>query len=288
MNDEQFFLANAYLDDELTDAERAAAEADPEVMAEVDELRALQALMRDVEPPSEATQEAAIAAAMSHFGVVAPPATSQRVAPHRTRPSYSRYLAVAAGVLGVGLLGVAVANLGTGDDDDSASDEPAAEEPAAESRLTEDEPFAAESADDMATAEVPAEEPAEEPAMDAAEEAADEPASEPAEEPAEEPADGGAGAERPELTPDQVLTTPEEVGSFGTGLLEQQLDGTLPPTPNHSCPIDNVLGRADYRPADAVDAATTLLIAVDEPAEIVLGFDDESCELVVEGPLYLP
>ena len=54
--DEQYLLASAYLDGELTDDERRLAEADPAVMAEVEQLRALQAEIADVEPPTAAAQ----------------------------------------------------------------------------------------------------------------------------------------------------------------------------------------------------------------------------------------
>lgn len=296
MNDEQFFLANAYLDGELTVEERAIADADPEVMAAVEELRALQALVRDVDPPSSATRDAAMAAAMAAFVATDTAAPRDRRVPDpipfRPRPSYAKYLAVAAGVLGVGLFGVAVVNLDTGGDDDSA-DESAAEEPADEpaaelDRATEDQPLVADGGDDadqeVATAEAPDEDAADEPVMDDAEEPAEEPADEPAEEPADEPATG-VSLPRPEVTPGQVLTTPEELGSYGTDLLEQQSDGTLGATPNHACPIDDVLGRAEYQVGDEI---VPILVAVDEPNGIVLAFADETCEAVAEGPLYLP
>ena len=285
MNDEQFFLASAYLDGELTDAERALAETDPVVMAAVEELRAIQHLVRDVDPPGDATRNAAITAAMAQFTTGAATASSRRPAPapipFRPRPSYAKYLAVAAGVLGVGLLGVAVANLDTGGDDsmDTAA-EPAAEEPAEEPAVAilsddDDSRVAGDSAEQM-TSEMVADEPAEA--------AADEPAAAPAEEPAaEEPAvDAGT---RPALEPGQPLTSPEELGSFGTELLEAQQAGTLGATPNHACPVDDVLGSAEY----VVDGVPVpVLVAVDEPAGVVLAFADDTCEPVAEGPIYLP
>ncbi|HUF99730.1 MAG TPA: hypothetical protein VMM60_16505, partial [Ilumatobacter sp.] len=68
MNDDQYFLANAYIDGELTADERQFAEADPDVMSEVDRLRAMQSLLRESAPPSPAARSAAIAAAMAEFG----------------------------------------------------------------------------------------------------------------------------------------------------------------------------------------------------------------------------
>ena len=291
MNDDQFFLANAYLDGELTAEGRALAEADPVVMAEVAELRALQELVRDVPPPSDAVRGDAVAAALSEFAATRPPPAPAPI-PFRPRPAYAKYLAVAAGVLGVGLLGVAVANLDTGGGDDDAADmaaEEPAEEPAAEQaseeRLTEEAEIlagddAAEDADDVRTSEAAA---ADEPVMAPADEPMEEP--EPADVAAEEPAAEGGTGPRPVLVPGQVLTTPEELGSYGTGLVEQQRAGTLPATPNHACPIDSVLGRAEYQPDDA--AVVPVLVAVDEPAGVVLAFEDEACTFVAEGPLYL-
>lgn len=87
------------------------------------------------------------------------------------------------------------------------------------------------------------------------------------------------------LEPGQVLTTPAELGSFGTGLLEQVAAGTLGPTPNHACPVDNVLGEAVYQFGDEI---VPVLVAVDEPAAIVLAIDADDCTFVVDGPLYLP
>ncbi|MEO6570493.1 MAG: hypothetical protein ABIO83_03000, partial [Ilumatobacteraceae bacterium] len=99
MNDDQFLLANAYHDGELTAAERALAEADPAVMAGVDELRALAVELRDVEPPATVVRDAAVTAAMAEFHRIRTPAagpvTTATVASRR-RPSMSRWLAVAA------------------------------------------------------------------------------------------------------------------------------------------------------------------------------------------------
>ncbi|MDJ0770893.1 MAG: hypothetical protein QNJ12_19020 [Ilumatobacter sp.] len=134
MNDEQYFLANAYLDGELTDEERAIAEADPDVMSEVELLRALQADIRAVDPPTDASRESAIAAAMAEFTSTGAGAAATavrpaerpavRTVPFRPRPRYARYLSIAAAVVVVGLLGVVVVMGigGGGDDDDTAED----------------------------------------------------------------------------------------------------------------------------------------------------------------------
>ena len=64
MNAEHEFLASGYVDGDLTDDERRIAEADPAVMAEVEQLRALRAELADVPPPTTDARESAIAAAM--------------------------------------------------------------------------------------------------------------------------------------------------------------------------------------------------------------------------------
>ena len=290
MNDDQFFLANAYLDGELNDAERAIAETDPEVMAAVDELRALQELVRDVDPPLDTVRRTAIAAAMAEFAGSAAASAGRPSAPapipFRPRPSYAKYLAVAAGVLGVGVLGVAIANLDTGSDDSVGMASEPAEQPAeepAESRLAADADVFAEDAGD---GQMEGDMASDQPTMALVEESAEEPAEEPADQPAEEPASGpdSDGAVRPVLVPGQVLTTPEELGSFGTELLEADRAGELT-TPNAACPIENVLGRARYLDVDG--SVLDVLVAVDEPAAIVLAFKDDTCEFLVTGPLYL-
>lgn len=229
MNDDQLFLANAYVDGELTDDERVLAEADPAVMAEVDELRALQSQLRDVEPPSESTRESAIAAAMAEFKTaVVPPETvaasdaeadaasdagaappmaprSGIVVPLHRRSWFRPVLTAAAAAVGVGFFAVVIARGGGDDDDFDSADEPAAEvaeEPADEPADEAFGEFETDAADD-AGADAAVEEAAEEPADEMAE-AMEEPATateaeemaddemaeeEPADEPAAEPAD---------------------------------------------------------------------------------------------------
>ena len=67
MNDEQEHLASAYLDGALTDEERARAEADPDVMAAVQQLRELRRALSVVDAPNAARRDAAINAALGVF-----------------------------------------------------------------------------------------------------------------------------------------------------------------------------------------------------------------------------
>ena len=111
--------ASAYLDGELDAAEIAAAEADPAVMAEGAQLRALQESIRDVDQPTSYARDTAIAAALVEFDRRTHPVSVVRTRP---RPSYSRWLAVAAAVAGLAALGAVIATTGGrgGDDDDAA------------------------------------------------------------------------------------------------------------------------------------------------------------------------
>jgi hypothetical protein len=116
--------ASAYLDGELDAADSAAAEADPVVMAEVARLRSIQEAVRDVAAPSARAREAAIGAALADFDRQRQPVP---VTKSRSRPAYSRWLAVAAAVAGVAALGaVIVATARGGDDDHSAAEQTAA------------------------------------------------------------------------------------------------------------------------------------------------------------------
>jgi hypothetical protein len=285
MNEQQFLLANAYLDGELTDEERASAEADPTVMAGVEELRALQARVREVEPPSAAARDAAIAAAVAELrpaGAAAAPAaagSASRVVPFRPRPASARWLAFAAAAVGVGALGVVVVNgIGSGDDD-AAKEAPAAAEPAADEPASDESTRIAE--EGTAVAELATE--ADTAATDAG--AAEPLAEDAAAEPAAEPAQPTTGV-RPVIDPDAPVSTPEELGSYGTYLVELLAAGELPPTPNTSCATDTspgVIGRTQY----LVDGQPTeVLVEVDDVVGRVVAIDPDTCAPLVVGPLY--
>jgi hypothetical protein len=127
MTDDQLLLANAYVDDELAADERARAEADPEVMAEVVRLRIAITALRDVEPADPARREAALAAAMRSGErpvPVAPPI------PLRPKRSWWTGAGIAAAVVAI-LVGGAVVLRATsgGDDDDTSSIQLSADQP---------------------------------------------------------------------------------------------------------------------------------------------------------------
>jgi hypothetical protein len=117
--------ASAYLDGELDAPEIAAVEADPEVMAEVARLRSLQHEIRDVPAPSPYGRDMAVAAALAEFDTVhraVPAVTPMPSVRTARRPSYGRWMAVAAAIAGVAALGAVITTAGRngGDGDDAA------------------------------------------------------------------------------------------------------------------------------------------------------------------------
>jgi len=121
MNDEPtsdaLSRASAYLDGELDAPEMRSVEADPAVMVEVARLRALQDAIRDVQAPSSYARDLAIDAALGEFDRI-----HQPVAPvlrTKPRPSYGRWMAVAAAVAGLAALGAVITATARGGSDDS-------------------------------------------------------------------------------------------------------------------------------------------------------------------------
>ncbi len=314
MNDDQLFLANAYVDGELTDAERAIAEADPTVMAEVDELRALQAELRDVEPPTDTARESAIAAAMAEFTTttaVAAPAPSSPpgeaavapVVPLHRRAWFRPTLSIAAAAVGVGLFAVIVTQVGGGDDDSFDSAEPAAEavadEPADEPADESFGDFESSDADDAMRdgAGEPADEPADEPAAEPADEPAaaadaaeddmaeEEMAEEPAEEPAEEAAeDAGDSAEPGSVpvdltilsggTPDNPIVVEDDLVTYAIGLIRNRDLGELEPSPNHACAEAINVIANGFVVDDGVVVEALIDLSPDETTVVAWSLDD--------------
>jgi hypothetical protein len=152
MNDDLTLLASAYLDGDVTADERARVEADPDALAAVEQLRAVRALLSDIEPPSISVRETHLAAALSAWerlpaaervggrrdqtpagidaaavagaaSVTAPTSVSSR-----PRTVSTRWLTGAAAALVLVLAGGVALQLGTSSDDDSATETDATEE----------------------------------------------------------------------------------------------------------------------------------------------------------------
>lgn len=299
MNDEQNLLANAYFDGELTAEERRFAEADPEVMTEVEHLRALQFDLRDVAAPTPDAREAAIGAAMAAFGTATTAATATATAPaipFRKRPAYARYLGVAAAIVAVAGLGIVISqsDLGGGDDDSSATDEPVAQiealdeqfaEGTAESTfedtadtagdvIAESESGAGAAATAPADADIAADDGAEEAAEDMSDEAGgeDTPANVAAAERAIVPQD---------FDPDQPITDETDLWVYGSYLLDQRDRGALGPTPETECVGRFViLDSATYLRDDEL---IPVYVAVLEDDGLVVAIDRETCISLLVG-----
>lgn len=132
MNDDQLELASAYLDGEATTDERAVVESDPQLLAEVDRLRAVRAALGDVEPPLSPAREAAVAAALAVFDerpASTMPSTPGPSAPtnvipieHRRRLRRWQGLSAAAAAIVIVGGGIAITRRG-GDDTLPSSDQ---------------------------------------------------------------------------------------------------------------------------------------------------------------------
>ena len=264
MNDEQFFLANAYLDGELTDDEQVFAEADPVILAEVERLRALQARVRAVDPPSPLAKKRAVNAALEAFRVARVPLQPTRQPTRR----YARFVAIAAAVVAIGLMGVVIAKGGN----DTGSDEAARDSvdlasPAAEagSDLNASNTFGAMEAlsADAAQASVSTAESAEASALAGAADSAARLVAEP-------------------------LTSPTDLAAYAA-FVEQFPDSYgAPISPETRCPFPS---NAD--PSGVIAQTTYLLdgterdvlVAVDRATGQAFALDPTTCLILVEGPL---
>lgn len=119
-------LASAYLDGELDATERAAASADPEVMAAVESLALVRTLMADAAPVAASTRSAAIAAALAEFDAIRSAPSSHPAAARVAAPVVSlksrrmRVYRVLTGAAAAAIVGVVtIAALNTAGDRDS-------------------------------------------------------------------------------------------------------------------------------------------------------------------------
>ena len=123
-------LASAYLDDDITSADRVRVEASPELVGLVESFRQIRAGLGDVPAPPATTREAAFAAALREFdglslGAAASMGSDSADAPVVSLAERRRWpvavLTVAAAVLLVGVVGIAALNGRGGGDDKSSS-----------------------------------------------------------------------------------------------------------------------------------------------------------------------
>jgi hypothetical protein len=124
-------LVSAYLDGDVTPAERAQVEGDPALLAQVERFRLVVAALREpVTPPDPVRKEQAIAAALGVLdGSVVPfPAGERPLPPPAARPAGrrpnrrpNRWLTLAAAAAVAAVVAVAGVALTSGDDNDVAS-----------------------------------------------------------------------------------------------------------------------------------------------------------------------
>ena len=199
------------------------------------------------------------------------------------------YLGVAASLVAIGLLGLVVATGLRSSDDDAflsrVGNDQTADEPAAESLDTAaeagDGPSFAESAEselaDAASSAATAQELPASAGGDA------EPASDPAVAAAEPAADSEANVLPSGIDPTKPLTTSDELGAFGSYLIDLRVARALPATPESRCPQQVILGSTQY----ILDGLTLdVLVAVDEQQRTVTAIDPDTCVALVVGPLF--
>jgi hypothetical protein len=321
MNDDQYLLASAYADGEVTPAERALAEADPVVMAEVERLQALRGALREVTAPADAARASMIATALAEFDVapVATPEAVRRVTPpvvSSRRPArwfnWERVAGFAAAAVAVVAIGAVVANVGRGGDDDDSASVDMAEAPATDA-----------AADATAVLDAPAdrdmtiEAATEAPADTAAAAATQAPAvmAEPAD---GAPAPGGDSTGSGRNVP--VIETPEQLAAAGLELraardVEAGDGDDVPPTASTVAATDctftaavesplaipeaerlrdelpelaervQVLGLREYRVGPDPEHVRPALIAVDLDTGQAFAIDATGCALLAIGPL---
>jgi hypothetical protein len=143
-------LASAYLDDQVTAAERARVEATPDLGALVASMRGVKSLVAAVPAATDTVREAAIAAALAEFD-----GSSNVVSLADRRHWPTRVLTAAAAVLLVGVVGVSVLPDTAEDNKETAS-------------LDTEPKFEAQTADEAVGAAVPETAAGEIFAMDAA------------------------------------------------------------------------------------------------------------------------
>lgn len=259
MSDDLELLASAYLDGDVTPDERGRVEADPELVAEVERLRVVRAVLADAEPPALSMRERHLAAALDAWdrlpesertgtvrdrtpaGLVTPPPPTPLAARRQARQR-TWMLAAAAGlvvVLGGGIVVSSLLGGGDGSDDTDTAAVAETEAPAATDAPTELR--AIEEGADLAD-EILQDAPVGAP--------------EPAAVEAESSPIGGAEAPPPELGLIE-LTSLEELGQFAADALDATTADS-PPTADaaeddgtgfdvRQCPgIDIVVGPASF------------------------------------------
>ncbi len=129
MNDDLNLLASAYLDGDATADERALVEAEPELLAQVEQFRRVRALLAVTEPSSISVRESLLATALAAWDRVpeaertgSRDSTPTSLADRRRATANRRLLAAAAAIVFVLAGGIVLQVVSSGGNDDTVAD----------------------------------------------------------------------------------------------------------------------------------------------------------------------
>lgn len=301
MNDDLILLASAYLDGDVTAGERAQVETDSVLLAEVERLRAVRALLGDTDEPKISVRESHLATAFdvwdrlpdaertgrgrdaTPIGAAAASMTAPTSLRDRRRPASTRWLTGAAAALVLVLAGgLAVRFVGpAGSDDSSVAD-------------------SAETADTAAlsAADATSENAASEDAANATA-GGDGAVPESGEDAADEDVRLDTGLDEPPPPPEdevlQQLFTPQDLADFAAPALGAPQAPDVPAAT--SAPVESELApsavgvdlplclSADIVVGPALYGDTLVVVGIDEGRNLALAYQGETCTEIARAEL---
>lgn len=309
MNDDLILLASAYLDGDVTADERALVETDPDLLAEVERLRAVRTLIGEDIEPKISVREAHLAAAFDAWdrlpetertgrGRDATPADGAGAAAaaavraptslrERRRTTSTRWLTGAAAALVLVVAGSVVVRFAgsAGSDDDSADSADSAELAESSAETESSAAAGAFATDDDAGADGGGDAP--ESALDAE---ADE----------DVRLDTGIDEPPPPLEDEvlQQLFTPQDLADFATPALGAPLAPDVPVAT--SAPVEEELApsaigvelplclSADIVVGPALYGDTLVVVGIDQGSNLALAYVGETCTEIARAGLDTP
>lgn len=301
MTDDPTFLASAYLDGDVSADERAQVDRDPELLAEVERLRAVRVLLGEPEEPRISIREVHLAAALDAWdrlpdaersgdkrdptpaglrGADVAAGAAIRSTSGRRNPQRRQawWLTAAAAALVV-VAGGAVARVAlTGSDTDDAASSASAETESAD---------AADTASDAAAEEIEGIEELEEPAALGVDEELDESA--------RLDTSGDGPPPPPDQEAVQQLRTPQDLADFAAPAAAAPVAADVPAAT--SAPVEEAtapqadgielplcLG-ADIIVGPAFYGDTLVVVAIDEGRNLALAYDGDTCTEIARAEL---
>jgi hypothetical protein len=294
MNDDLHLLASAYLDGDVTPAERAQVEDNPDLTREVEQLRLVRATLADDEPPMISMRERHLAGALDAWDrlpdveliaavrdqtpagvdaaaavgastLIAPPASS--LAARRRNRNRTWTLAAAAGLIVVLGGGIVLNGRNRGTNDDNSASEPqvgAAADQSVDGEFDLAEERSVEAGADVAGTDSPIAQLPDAAPLEA-EVASDEPS-------------GGAEAAPPETEGLVDLVSPDDLIAFASGAL----DATSSPLDTSAAADDSTSGDAvegfDVQQCPGID--TVVGPATYQGVLVVVGIDEDNRQVV--------